>query len=196
MSPSGRAALELTDGEIADLLPLAAAGNTDAQDRLFQLLLPRLRQMAAARMAREKAGHTLSPTGLVNEAFLRLASQHKLPAENIAQFLGVFGLTMRRVLVDHWKKKNAVRAGRGWERVPFDRAFSVPGNEENELLAVHACLERLERERPRQAKVVELRFFGGLSNREVAEHLGTSLSTVEADWRFARAWLRRELEAR
>jgi RNA polymerase sigma factor (TIGR02999 family) len=196
MSPSGRAVLEPADGEVAECLQLAAAGRTDAQDRLFQLLLPSLRQMAAARMAREKPGHTLSPTGLVNEAFLRLASQHKLPAENIAQFLGVFGLTMRRVLVDHWKKKNAVRAGGGWERVPFDRTFSLPEKEKNELLAVHACLERLERERPRQAKVVELRFFAGLSNREVAEHLGISLSTVEADWRFARAWLRSELEDR
>jgi RNA polymerase sigma factor (TIGR02999 family) len=195
MSPSGRAAVESTDGEVADLLRLAAAGSADAQDRLFQLLLPRLRQMAAARIAREKPGHTLSPTGLVNEAFLRLARQ-QLPAENMAQFLGVFGMTMRRVLVDHWKKKNAGKAGRGWERVSFDRVLSLPNKEEGELLAVHACLEKLERERPRQAKVVELRFFGGLSNREVAVQLGISLSTVEADWRFARAWLRSELEDR
>ena len=187
--------MERTDGEVPDLLRQAASGSTDAQDRLFQLLLPRLRQMAAARMAREKPGHTLSPTGLVNEAFLRLAPQHQ-PAENMAQFLGVFGMTMRRVLIDRWKRKNAAKGEGGWERVPVDQLLSLPQKQEGELLAVHVCLEKLEKERPRQAKVVELRFFGGLSNREVAGQLGISLSTVEADWRFARAWLRSELEDR
>ena len=194
MSPSERAVVEPTDGDVTDLLRQAAGGNTDAQDRLFQLLVPKLRQMAAARMAREKPGHTLSPTALVNEAFLRLAKQDKVPAENMAQFLGVFGITMRRVLVDHWKKKNAAKSGGGWDRVAFDDVFALPQNTEEQLLAVHACLERLEQGKPRQAKIVELRFFGGLSNPEIAAHLDISLSTVEADWRFARAWLRSELE--
>ncbi len=194
MARSGRAVVEPTVGDVTDVLRLAAGGDTEAQDRLFQLLVPTLRQMAAARMARERPGHTLSPTALVNEAFLRLAKQDKVPAENTAQLLGVFGITMRRVLVDHWKKKHAAKSGGGWDRVEFDHVFALPVKDEEQLLAIHACLERLEKDKPRQAKIVELRFFCGLSNPEIAAHLDISLSTVEADWRFARAWLRAELE--
>jgi RNA polymerase sigma factor (TIGR02999 family) len=181
------------DGGMTELLQQAAGGDADAQDRLFRLLLPTLRQMAAARMAREQPGHTLTPTALVNEAFLRLARQCKFPAENTAQFLGVFGMIMRRVLVDHWKKKHAAKGGGGWERLRFDETFLLSPREEEKLYAVHECLERLERERPRPAAIVEHRFFGGLENREIATLMGISLSTVEADWRFARAWLRQEL---
>ena len=117
--------MEPTVGDVTDVLRLAAGGDTEAQDRLFQLLVPALRQMAAARMARERPGHTLSPTALVNEAFLRLAKQEKVPAANTAQLLGVFGITMRRVLVDHWKKKHAAKSGGGWDRVEFDQAAHV-----------------------------------------------------------------------
>jgi RNA polymerase sigma factor (TIGR02999 family) len=183
-----------TEADVTDLLRQAAGGSTDAQERLFHLLVPALRQMAAARMAREQPGHTLSPTALVNEAFLRLAKQQTAPTENVSQLLGVFGITMRRVLVDHWKKKHAAKGGGGWERVPLDDAFAISREMEERLLAVHTCLERLEQEKPRQAKIVELRFFAGLSNPEIAAQLGISLSTVEADWRFARAWLRYELQ--
>jgi RNA polymerase sigma factor (TIGR02999 family) len=193
MARSGRVVVEPTVGDVTDVLRLAAAGDTEAQDRLFQLLVPTLRKMAAARMARERPGHTLSPTALVNEAFLRLVKQDKVPAENTAQLLGVFGITMRRVLVDHWKKKHAARNGGGWDRVALDHLFALPAKAEEQFLAIHSCLERLEKDKPRQAKIVELRFFCGLSNPEIAAQLGISLSTVEADWRFARAWLRAEL---
>jgi RNA polymerase sigma-70 factor (ECF subfamily) len=196
MPRSGSGVVEPVDGGVTELLQQAAGGNADAQDRLFQLLLPTLRQMAIARMAREKPGHTLGPTALVNEAFLRIAKQYKLPAENTAQFLGVFGLTMRRVLVDHWKKKNAAKGGGGLERVPLDEIFISPRQAEETMYAVHQCLERLERVKPRPAKIVEHRFFGGLENHEIAELMGISVSTVEADWRFARAWLRQELGER
>jgi len=184
------------DGGVTELLRQAAEGSAGAQDRLFQLLLPMLRLMAAARMAREKPGHTLGPTALVNEAFIRLARQHKLPAVNTQQFLGVFGLTMRRVLVDHWHKKNAAKGGGGRTHVPLDESFLLPQRDEEQLLAVHECLERLEQVKPRPAKVVEHRFFGGLENQEIAQVMQISLSTVEADWRFARAWLRQELGER
>jgi RNA polymerase sigma factor (TIGR02999 family) len=188
--------VEPTGTDLTALLRQAASGSTDAQNLLFQLLIPRLREMAAAQMAREKPGHTLSPTGLVNEAFLRLARQDSFPDKNVAQLLAILATTMRRVLLDRWKKKNAAKHGGGWVREPFDELLSATRKQEEEALAVHMCLERLESERPRQAKVVELRFFGGLSNPEIATHLDISLSTVEADWRFARAWLRLELENR
>jgi RNA polymerase sigma factor (TIGR02999 family) len=194
MARSGRAVVEPTVGDVTEVLRLAAGGDTEAQDRLFQLLVPTLRQMAAARMAHERPGHTLSPTALVNEAFVRLARQDKVPAENTSQLLGVFGITMRRVLADHWKKKHAAKNGGDWNRVAFDDVFALPQKAEEQFLAVHACLERLEKDKPRQAKVVELRFFCGLSNPEIAAQLGISLSTVEADWRFARVWLKAELE--
>lgn len=196
MAPSQGVAVDPTATELTPLLRQAADGDAGAQDLLLQFLVPRLRVIAAAQMARERPGHTLSPTALVNEAFLRVARQEMLPDKNVEQFLAIFATTMRRVLVDRWKKKNAAKHGGGWIREPLDDLFPGPDHAEEEALAVHECLERLERERPRQAKVVELRFFGGLSNAEIAEHLGVSLSTVEADWRFAKTWLRLELEQR
>jgi RNA polymerase sigma factor (TIGR02999 family) len=187
--------VESTGTDLTALLRQASSGSAEAQNLLFQLLAPRLREMAAVQMARERPGNTLSPTALVNEAFLRLARQEKLPDANVAQFLAVFATTMRRVLIDRWKRKNAAKNGGGWVRQPFDDLFAAASAPEDQALAVHACLERLEQEKPRPAKVVELRFFGGLSNPEIAAELNISLSTVEADWRFARAWLRLELES-
>jgi RNA polymerase sigma factor (TIGR02999 family) len=100
---------------------------------------------------------------------------------------------MRRVLVDHWKKKQAAKGGGGLQRVPLDETLLLSEQDEEKLYAVHQCLERLEQVRPRPAKIVEHRFFGGLENKEIAELMGISLSTVEADWRFARAWLHQEI---
>jgi RNA polymerase sigma-70 factor, ECF subfamily len=181
-------------GEVTQLLQQATSGNKDAQDRLFQFVFPRLRRLAANKMRREKPGHTLNATALVAEALLRVANQRAFPAENSAQFFATFALTMRRVLVDHARRKKSERNGGGWERIPLEPSLSLPQKQAEILLAVHLCLEKLEQEYPRHAKVVELRFFGGMSNSEIAKLLGISLSTVEADWRFARAWLRLELE--
>jgi RNA polymerase sigma factor (TIGR02999 family) len=178
--------VEPLEGGVTRLLQQSADGDTAAQDELFQLLLPTLRQMAAARMAREKPGHTLGPTALVNEAFLRLARQYKVPVANTEQFLGVFGLT----------KRHAMTGGGSMQRVPIDDTFMLSRRDEELSYAVHQCLERLERVKPRPAKIVEHRFFGGLENHEIAKLMGISLSTVEADWRFARAWLRHELGGR
>jgi len=184
--------VEPSDGEITKLLDEAAGGRQEALNRLFQLVRPRLHEIAAVKMRREKAGHTWTPTDLIHEAFLRLAGQK--PPQNRAQLYGTFAMVMRWVLVDHAKQKLSERRGGGWRRVPLDENLFLPSQQVEELLAVHQCLEKLEREYPRPAKIVELRFFGALSFPEIAEHLGVSLSTVEADWRFARAWLHVELE--
>jgi len=187
------ASVEVPAGELTKLLRDAAGGEAAAQNALFRFVFPQLRKIAASRMRLERSGHSLSPTALVSEAFLRLNKQ-PLPLENSGQFLGIFAITMRRVLVDHARAKGCVKKGGGWVRVPLDPGLCVPQRIVEELLGVHVALEKLEREDARQAKVVELRFFGGLSNPEIAEFLGVSLSTVEADWRFARAWLRFELD--
>ena len=187
-------AVETPPGEVTELLRLAGRGNQDAQDRLFHLVYPALRKLAGRKMAREKPEHTLSSTGLVSEAYLRIAAQLGVPWKNRSQFLAFAAVTMRRILVDCARKKAAEKSGGNYERVTLDHAVSLTHNHYDEILAVHECLERLTGENPRQAKVVELRFFGGLSNQEIAEHMNISLTTVEADWRFARAWLRLELE--
>jgi RNA polymerase sigma-70 factor, ECF subfamily len=186
--------VETPPGEVTELLRLAGKGNQDAQNRLFQIIYPALRKLAAGKMAREKPGHTLSPTALVSEAYLRIADQLGVPWQSRTQFMAFAAVTMRRILVDCARRKAAEKHGGGYERIPLDEGLSLPRSALDEVLAIHECLERLEQDNPRQAKVVELRFFGGLSNPEIAEYMGIGLSTVEADWRFARAWLRLELE--
>ena len=184
--------LEPPDGEITELLRQAANGSEEARNRLYELILPELRKRASAKLRRERRGHSLSTMDLVNEAFLRYADQKKLQ-ENKEQLYRVFGMMMRRVLVDRVKKKLSERRGGGRQRVTLHPNLSLPWKQAEQMLAVHDCLERLEKDYPRPGKIVELRFFGGLSNPEIAEVLGICLFTVEADWRFARAWLRIEL---
>jgi RNA polymerase sigma factor (TIGR02999 family) len=187
-------AVEAPPGDVTKLLGLAGSGNQDAQNQLFELIYPVLRKLAAGKMAREKPGHTLSPTALVGEAYVRIAEQLGVPWKNRMQFLAFAAVTMRRILVDCARKKASEKHGGSYEQIPLDQVFLLPRSDLEDVLAIHECLERLERENPRQAKVVELRFFGGWLNPEIAQHMGISLSTVEADWRFARAWLRLELE--
>ncbi len=193
-TPTEGIALKPPAGEVTELLRQAASGSEQAKDRLFELILPELCRIASARLRRERSGHSLGTTDLVLEAYLRLSRQQTFPAENRAQFLATFAMAMRRVLIDHAKKKISRRHGGDWQRVSLHPNLSLPGEQVESILAIHGCLERLEKENPRQGRIVELRFFGGLSNPEIAAVLDISLSTVEADWRFARAWLRVELE--
>ena len=186
------AAVEAPGGEVTQLLRQAAMGNEAAQNELFRLVFPRLRRYAANKIRREMPGNSLSARTLVVEAWMRLADQEKAP-ENSAQFFGIFILTMKRILLDYAKRKLSEKRGGRWHRVPLDEGLMFPQKQAEELLDIDRCLEKLEKEYPRQAKVVDLRFFGGLTNAEVAEEIGVSLATVEADWRFARAWLRLEL---
>ena len=187
--------LPLPEGEVTELLRLAAEGSQEARDKLFQLVFPRLLHMAAARLRSERPGDSFTSRDLVNEAYLRLAEQNTLQ-KNRANFLAVFALMIRRVLIDRARKKAAEENGGGWRRESLHSNLSLPPRQVELVLAIHECLERLEKDNPRQGKIVELRFFGGMSNPEIAEHLGVCLSTVESDWRFARAWLRMELEGR
>lgn len=155
-----------------------------------------LRRLAARHLARERAGHSFQPTDLANEAYLRLASQDKQVADSRSRFLCIAATMIRRILVDHARKRDARKRGRGYARLLLED-LALPGDERDlpGILDVDSALRELALLNERQAKVVELRFFGGLTIDETAEELGVGRDTVKGDWRVARAWLRQRLSA-
>lgn len=178
--------------DITALLHAVSQGEPDAEARLLPLLYQELRRTAAAELRHERPDHTLSPTALVNEAWLRLGS----PAaswQNRAHFFGAAARAMRRILVDHARARHAAKRSRDRQVTldPDEAAASMAPSDE--VLAVDEALERLAALDPRQARVVELRYFVGLSVPDTAEVMGISPATVKRDWTLARAWLHREL---
>ncbi|RJP35111.1 MAG: sigma-70 family RNA polymerase sigma factor [Phycisphaerales bacterium] len=168
-------------------------GDEGAADRLFPIVYAELRALAADLLHGEKPGHTLQPTALVHEAYVRLVDQTKLNYQDRAHFIAFAARTMRRVLVDHARAKAARKRGRGWERVTLGSSVALTADPTVDLLALNDALTRLASLHERQAQIVDLRFFGGLSIEETAAVLGVGHATVEIDWQMARAWLRREL---
>ena len=181
-------------GEVTQLLRAWSDGDAKAFDRVLPLVYQELHRLAARYMAGERAGISLQATALVNEACLRLLDWDAVRWQNRAHFIGVSAQMMRRVLVDVARRRRAARrGGPGLVRVPLD-SVADPGSAPSvDLLAIDAALETFAQEDPRKAKIVELRFFGGLSIEEIAQTLGVSVRTVHADWAFARAWLYRAL---
>ena len=154
-----------------------------------------LRRLAGNYLRRERIGHTLQPTALVNEAYLRLVDQRKANWQNRAQFYGIAAQLMRRILVDHARQHNAAkRGGSDQQRLSITSAEALSAKPNLDLLALHEALEELAEVDPQQSRIVELKFFGGLSIEETAEVLNLGHATVERDWKMARAWLRRKLE--
>jgi RNA polymerase sigma factor (TIGR02999 family) len=180
-------------GDVTVLLADMRSGQKDALEKLLPLVYNELRRLAAHYMKDERAGHTLQPTALVHEAFLRLAAQDRTKWQNRAQFMGIAGQLMRRILVDHARKRFAAKRG-GW-LATVNEAIGKPGPRvtPEEIIAVDEALARLDGLDPQQARVVELRYFGGLSPAETAAAMGLSLRTVEREWSIAKAWLRAEL---
>ena len=178
---------------VTQLLKAWNEGDESALEKLMPLVLDELRRLAGNYLRRERANHTLQPTALVNEAFLRLVDQ-KARWQNRAQFFGVAAQLMRRILVDHARTHQAQkRGGSDQQRLSLtnlDRAAEKP---EIDLLALHEALNELAELDPQQSRIVELKFFGGLSIEETAEVLGIGHATVERDWKMARAWLRSKL---
>ena len=173
----------------------AGAERADAEE-LFPLVYDELRRLAGFYMARERPGHTLQPTALVHEAYMRLVDQTRTGFKGRTHFLAVGAQVMRRLLVDHARKRGAAKRGLGWRRVTLgldNDPSRLEGLGSEELLNLDAALHRLAELDEREARIVTLRFFGGLSVEEVAEAVGVSARTVESDWRHARAWLRVEL---
>ena len=170
-------------------------GDTAAVDRLLPLVYDELRRLAQAKLAGERSDHTLQATALVHEAYLRLVGQQDVAWQNRAHFMAMAATAIRRVLVDHARRKGAAKRGGGDLRVTMSlaEAAGAPG-EDMSLIDLDAALTELAAEKPDHAQVVELRFFGGLTAAECAEVLGVTERTVERRWRFARAWLYRRLE--
>jgi RNA polymerase sigma factor (TIGR02999 family) len=186
-------------GEITKLLRDAAGGRQDAFDRLLPLVYAELHQIARHKLRLERPDHTLNTGALVHEAYLRLVDQTRVEWQNRNHFFAVASEAMRRVLVDYAKRRNAGKRGGGNVQVPLDEAdgvaagYVVDDDQAAELIALDDALRRLSGFNPDGARIVQYRFFGGLSNDEVAEVMGTSERTVRRAWTVARAWLRREL---
>ena len=175
------------------LLRRLAEGESEAAEELLPLLYTELHGLAAGYMANERRQHTLQPTALVNEAWLRLLGDRE-PWTSRAHFLGVAAQAMRRVLIDHARKREADKRGGGRERVGLDVALDLFEEQGPDLVALDAALSKFAALDPQLARIVELRFFAGASNQDVAEALAVSTRTVERGWKTAQAWLRAELE--
>ena len=179
----------LSKPNVTDLLIEWQQGDRDALDRLTPLVYDELRRIARAYMRRERQGHTLETTALVNEAYLRLIDQQKIEWQNRAHFFAVMAQVMRHILIDYARRRQYLKHGGHTRRVSLEEAAAMTDVRATELLALNEALDELARLDPRKSRVVELRYFGGLSLEETADVLDISVMTVRRDWRAARAWL-------
>ena len=181
--------------DISQLLVKWGEGDDQALEDLMPMVYNELRRLANNYLRKEHPGHTLQPTALVNEAYLRLVDQKDIRWQNRAQFYGIAAKVMRRVLVDHARAKHAdKRGGADQQRLSINNAGEIPSKPDLDLLALHEALEELAVLDPQQSRIVVLKFFGGLSIEEIAEVMESGHATVERDWKMARAWLRGKLE--
>ena len=181
-------------GNVTQLLKQYQTGDRDALDRMFPLVYDELRRLAANRLRGERNEHTLQPTALVHEAYLRLVEQHSADWQNRAHFFGLAAEMMRRILVNHAVKNNADKRFGNQTRLALDEIIDFTRGQDVNLILVDEALTALAEFDPKQAKIVELKFFAGLTNEEIAEVLGVSDSTVKREWRIAKAWLHEQLK--
>ena len=184
---------ESANVDVTGILRRASRGSDSAVKRLMPLVYDELRALAESYLQHERADHTLQATALVHEAYVRLIKQDGIDWQNRAHFFGVAAQMIRRVLVDHARHHDRVKRGGGRQRVRIEEGIALLPQSDLDLLALDEAMDKLADFHERAARIVELRFFGGLSREEVAEVLGISLRTVGDDWRLALAWLRREL---
>ncbi|HEY4960942.1 MAG TPA: sigma-70 family RNA polymerase sigma factor [Terriglobales bacterium] len=183
---------EAESHRVTELLVAWSKGDERALDALTPLVYDELRRLARSYMRQERAGHTLQSTALVHEAFLRLVDQ-RVKWNSRAHFFGIAAQMMRRILVDHAKAQSTAKRGAGAVRIELDEGLATAPNRDVDLLALDEALERLTKVDPQRSRIVELRFFAGLSNEESAEVLGVSPATIRRQWAGARAWLFHEL---
>lgn len=175
------------------LLRQSDLGDTRQAEALLSVVYEELRQLAAQHLGHERGGHTLQPTALVHEAYLRLVQGDAIDWQGRAHFFGISARAMRQVLIDHARRRQAEKRGGGWERVTLQPDLVGDGGQSVDLLDLHDALERLSNLHGDLGRLVELRFFGGLTLEETAEVLGVSLRKANKDWAVARVWLAREL---
>jgi RNA polymerase sigma factor (TIGR02999 family) len=179
-----------------ELLEAVKSGDRSKLSELVDVVYEDLHRLAKQYMGQERAGHTLQPTALVHEAFLKLVDQTRVDWRDRSHFFAVGAQAMRRILVNHAKGRAREKRGGGRQKLPLDEALTISLEDDDEILALDEALEKLAALDARQAKIVELRFFGGLKVEETAAVLGVSQRTVEREWAACRAWLRRELTDR
>jgi RNA polymerase sigma factor (TIGR02999 family) len=179
-------------GEVTRLLLSWSRGDITARDQLMPLVYGELRRLAAGYLRRERRDHTLQPTGLVHEAYLRLVDQSQVECHTRAEFFGIAANLMRQILVNHAKRHLTAKHG-GGDKVALEEAVALVGGPELDVLGLDQALDKLAQLDPRQCRIVEMRFFGGLTEEEIAEAVGVSLPTVKREWRTARAMLHNEL---
>ena len=181
--------------EIKAMLDAIGKGDTLAAAAFLDLVYDELRHLAASKMAREAPGQTLQATALVHEAWLRLIGDENRRFEDRTHFFAAAAEAMRRILIERARRRHAVRHGGDYERVNLKEDMLASPEDDEQLLALNDALEKLELKHPIQARVVKFRYFAGMSNEEIAELLGVSLSTVKNYWVFSKAWLFREIKA-
>ena len=185
--------METSSQQVSHLLRRWSDGDSEALDQLMPLVYAELRRMARRYMSQQPAGHTLQTTALIHEAYLRLVGQEEKRWENRAHFFGVAAQAMRHILMDYARTQNRAKRGGGALQVSLDEALTFCAERSAELVALDDALTELAKLDERQSKVVELRFFGGLTEEEIANVLKVSPRTVSGDWSLARSWLLREL---
>jgi RNA polymerase sigma-70 factor (ECF subfamily) len=189
---TGTIVVKPESGEVTLLLLSWSGGDKAALDQLMPIVYRELRRVAAGHLRWERPGHTLQTTALVHEVYLRLVDQSLVESHNRAQSFGIAANLMRQILVNHAERRRAAKRG-GGNRVTLPESFAIPGQQPLDLLMLDQALNRLAIMDPRQARIVELRFFGGLTEQEIAEVVGVSTTTVEREWRTARSVLYKEL---
>ncbi len=180
--------------DATEILRNLSNGRQDAAEQLFPLVYDELRALAARCLRGERADHTLQPTALVHEAYLKLVDQAAIAGKGREHFVGIAARAMRQVLADHARRHLAAKRGAGRRRIMLDSSVASGEQDPVDLMALDEALVQLSALDERQGRIVELRFFGGLTAKEAAALMDVSLSTVEADWRMARAWLHRAME--
>ena len=179
--------------ETTEILKCVAEGKEKAADRLMPLVYDDFRRLANSYLQQEPVGHTLHPTALVHEAYLKLINHKNVDWRGRTHFFAVGAQAMRRILVDHARGKNRIKRGGDRRRISLDEQLTVSPNRDEDVLDLDEALKKMAEKHGRAAEIVELRFFGGLTVAEAAEVVGVSERTARNDWEFARAWLRREL---
>lgn len=182
-----------SDPEVTELLHAWGRGDAAALERLVPLIFDDLRRMARRHLGGERGGHTLEPTALVHEVYLKLMDQRSADWQNREQFFAVASRIMRRVLMDYGKARQTAKRGKEVAKVPLEEAFEVGQGQDVDLVALHDALDRLGELDPRQRQIVELKFFYGFEHEETAELLGISATTSKREWKAAKLWLLREL---